>query len=106
MSRNDGFCTVTAIKEYVNLRGTTKGPIFIGENGYPVTRLNVENNLKALTLLAGLDSKVYNTRSFQIGRTTDLAESQESGYTIKQAGRWHSKAYQKYIRPSVFTLPR
>ena len=35
------------------------------KNGYPVTRLNVVNNLKELTLLDGLNSKVYNTHSFR-----------------------------------------
>ena len=30
MSRNDGYCPVTAIREYVNVRGMAKRPLFIG----------------------------------------------------------------------------
>jgi len=41
----------------------------------------------------------YNTHSFRIGGATSAAGVGTSQATIQQLGRWHSQAYQHYIRP-------
>ena len=99
------YCPVTALRTYLVHRGTSRGPLFIDENSSPITRANFSAYLKSCLRIAGLPDHRYNTHSFRIGRATQLAQDKVPQSEIQSVGRWHSDAYQKYIRPSYKQLP-
>ena len=98
-------CPVTALVEYLGLRGGRSGTLFIRENGKPVSRDFFAQKVKFLVGKAGLDPSRYNTHSLRAGRATDLAISGTPDAIIKQTGRWLSNAFEKYVRFNSFVLP-
>ena len=103
---NVQHCPVTALRNYILLRGRAPGPIFIDKTGNPVTRDGFAEHLKICLQLAGLPAHKYNTHSLRIGRTTKLALDGTTLAKIKLAGRWNSDAYLRYIKPTHFQLPQ
>ena len=99
-------CPVLALREYIDTRGGQHGPIFINQGGQPVTRKQLSVWLKTAVELTGAPSGRYNTHSFRIGRTTQLAAEGHSDETIRRTGRWKSDAYKGYIQIQSFSLPR
>ena len=100
------FCPVHSLNEYLRLRGQAPGPLFLDNCGHPVTRTRVSTVLKTCLTFFNLPQACYNTHSFRVGRTTQLAADNASDATIRHTGRWASNAYLKYIRPTNFTLPK
>lgn len=98
-------CPVKTLGQYLRLRGTSQGPLFIHQNHIPVERQTLSAALKSTIQLIGLKPENYNTHSFRIGRATQLAQDNHPHNTIQTAGRWHSSAYLRYIRPQTVTLP-
>ena len=98
-------CPVYTLRQYLQLRSNKGGPIFIDQNQSPIDRQLLSSTLKAMITLIGLKPENYNTHSFRIGRATQLAQDNHSYATIQTAGRWHSSAYLRYIRPNSITLP-
>lgn len=96
---NDKYCPILALLKYISLRGNQAGPLYIN-NRRPLTRHAFSSILKLTISSLGISPIRYNTHSFRIGRATDLASIGASTHFIKAAGRWHSNAYMKYIRPS------
>lgn len=99
------YCPVRALQNFITIRGSKKGPLFTHMSGHPLSRHDFSATLKSCLEFKGYCSKSYNTHSFRIGRATDLAAKQTPHTIIKSTGRWKSSAYQKYIRPTSFTLP-
>jgi hypothetical protein len=98
-------CPVKALQEYIPLRGSAPGPLFLKDNS-PISRQHFtkvfHNCLKYINLLPSS----YNIHSFRIGRTTDMAQQNVPYPIIQQIGRWHSTAFMKYVRPqNVSTIP-
>ena len=102
---NTTYCPVSALRQYLQIRGQTQGPIFVDVTTTPLTRDKFTYHLKLCLRLAGLSTISYTTHSFRIGRATQLAMKGASEATIKATGRWKSNAYNKYIPPSSFMLP-
>ena len=100
------FCPVKALSSFLAVRPAGEGPLFVDEFNVPVKRSHFSNFLKQCIELAGYPKHLYNTHSFRIGRTTQLAQDNTYESIIKRTGRWKSKAYHKYIRPQQFTLPQ
>ena len=98
-------CPVTALRNYLLLRGGAPGPIFIDKAGEPVARDGFAQHLKTCLQLAGLPAHKYNTHSLRIGRITQLALDRTTQTNIKIVGRWKSDAYLRYIKPTRFELP-
>lgn len=98
-------CPVQALRQYLQLRGISPGPLFIDENRIPIDRQRLSATLKSSIQLIGLNPANYNTHSFRIGRATQLAQDNHTHSTIQATGRWHSSAYLRYIRPQTITLP-
>ena len=98
-------CPVQAMDNYLNKRGTSDGLLFITQNGKPINRSQFTKVLKQCLELTGLKGR-YNTHSFRIGRTTELASRNFSEEIIRISGRWKSTAFRDYIRPKFVTLPQ
>lgn len=95
-------CPVFHLSNYLKLRGVTPGPIFLSK-GAPVTRHQFTYVLNQCLKYLQIPSLHYNTHSFRIGRTTDLALADVPHSTIQHLGRWKSNAYTKYIRPQYMS---
>lgn len=104
--QNNKFCPVKALLKYVSHRGDRDGPLFISQNSMrPVSRHFFSKTLKDCLSSLGVNNQRYNTHSFRIGRATDLAIHGAPSHVIKNAGRWRSNAYEKYIRLGQISFP-
>ena len=99
-------CPVRALKAFLRMRGGKSGPIFINKEGQPIKRTHLTNWMKKTLEMAGMPPARYNTHSFRIGRTTQLARDGYSDEIIRRTGRWKSNAYKDYIRINTFQLPK
>ena len=95
------FCPVQVLQQYLTLRGTRPGFLFLDQSGVLVQAAKVAAALnKALTAL-NVDPSSFNTHSFRVGRATDGAQAGASDAQLRSLGRWHSSAFRSYIRPLV-----
>ena len=90
--------SIAVLTRFLQARGDTDGQLFIHRNGKLFSRSFIAKTLRDDLYKLGYNPMDYNTHSFRIGRTTDLAEAGCSELQIAQLGRWTSKAYHKYIR--------
>ena len=58
------------------------------------------DRLKRMVESLGLPG-VFNTHSLRIGAATEAAAAGFSGHEIQKLGRWASRAFLTYIRPST-----
>lgn len=61
----------------------------------------LRNTLRTGAKALGLDPIRVTLHSLRIGAATTLAAAGASDYTIKQAGRWASDCYQRYVRDTA-----
>ena len=92
------ICPVEALLPYLAVRGSTEGPLFIIEEGSPLTRHCFSTELSSTLHAAGLETTQYNTHSFHIGAAISAKQASISDLHIKMLGRWQSSAYETYIR--------
>ena len=97
-------CPVKNMENYLAVRGTQPGPLY-HIAGVPLTRHQFSNTLNHCLKYLKLDPSHFNTHSFRIGRTTDMAAANVPHTTIKHIGRWKSNAFMKYVRPTITTMP-
>jgi len=95
------YCPVALVRQYLTYRGMAQGPLFVHSDGTTVCREWFTRLLKVNLALAGLDTRVFNTHSFRIGRCTQLVLDKYPDSYIQKLGRWSSTAYRKYVRPST-----
>ncbi len=79
-------------------RGNEPGPLFIFEDGSPLSRPRFVTVVRQALAAAGVDPKPYSGHSFRIGAATTAAKKGVEDSTIKMLGRWKSSAYQLYIK--------
>ena len=98
------LCAVQAVVSYLALRGHRPGPLFLLENGLPLTRSLVTDRLRAIPLSAGLPGD-FSSHSFRIGAATSAARACVPDHLIQVLGRWKRDAYKQYIRtpPDLIT---
>ena len=99
------YCPVKALKNYLSIRGKSDGPIFFDKTKKTISRNRFAKILKQTLKIAGYNEKHFNTHSFRIGRTTDLALKNVPLSLIKAIGRWKSNAFMKYIKIDHTVLP-
>lgn len=93
------ICPVIAMQQFMHLRSTGSGSLFIHANMLPVTRYQFCAILNKAVSSAGLSNQCVRSHSFRIGRATELAMAGVPSDQIKLMGRWQSDCYTKYIRP-------
>ena len=93
------LCPVAAMLSYLVSRGTNPGPLFRFEDGRPLTRSRLVDQLRLALSEAGIavDEARYSGHSFRIGAATTAAARGLEDSLIKTLGRWESSAYHRYI---------
>ena len=99
VQRQPNCCPVQILLDYLTLRGSTPGPIFI-LRGQAVTRKYFCDLLTGAIKRCGLNPSRYKGHSFRIGAASDAAERGLSDAQIRSMGRWKSNAFLSYIRLS------
>ena len=92
------ICPVKAVLSYIAARGFQDGPLFINQDGTPLSQAQLIANLRSTLTLAGIDCSHYSGHSFRIGAATTAAAKGLSEATIQALGRWSSDSYKRYIR--------
>ena len=90
-------CAVTHMHQYLMLRGSNQGCLFLAASGSPVSGAQFNQALKAALVFCDLPSDIK-SHSFRIGAATYAAEIGLSDSKIRSLGRWHSNAFLRYIR--------
>lgn len=91
-------CPVQALIEYIGIRPSTPGPLFVLSTGAPLTREYLVSNMRSALREAGLDDSAYSGHSFRIGAATTAAQRGLEDSLIQTLGRWRSDAYKLYIQ--------
>ena len=100
---HDTFCTVAFMEQYLKLRGSLPGPLFLF-NGKGVNRNFFALNLRFHLRISGYDPQFYKGHSFRIGAATTAASLGMTDQEIQKLGRWNSNAFKRYIRiPNLIT---
>lgn len=100
------ICPITAMMEYLLYRGVSQGPLFILQDGSPLSRTTLVTWLKQTVSRAGMDASRFSGHSFRIGAATTAAAKGISAETIQTLGRWASDSYKRYIHcpANTFTV--
>ena len=94
----DDLCPVSALLHYLTARGSRPGPLFVCENGKPLTKLKFVEEVRAALTEANLPAGQYAGHSFRIGAATTAAAAGLEDSLIQTLGRWKSSAYLLYVR--------
>lgn len=97
-STGDDICPVSALLRYLQARGKHPGPLFMEENGQPLTKAKFISGIRAALTEARLPAKDYAGHSFRIGAATTAAAAGLEDSLIRTLGRWKSSSYLLYIR--------
>ena len=92
------LCAVTALLNYLAIRGPVEGILFKFQDNSPLTKSKFVANFRQLLDAAGINSALYAGHSFRIGAATTAAANGVEDSTIQTLGRWKSSAYLSYIR--------
>ena len=94
------LCPVSAMLDYLNVRGMSAGPLFKFEDGRPLTRQRFVDEVRKGLKLAGINQDKYSGHSFRSGAATTAAARGVEDSIIKTLGRWESLAYLQYVKIS------
>ncbi len=92
---------VSAMRGYLEMRGTQPGPFFLDSAGRTVTKplIGCTGSRKCWHPLASrLTNMLYAGHSFRIGAATTAALVGIEDSMIQTLGRWHNAAFLQYIR--------
>ena len=96
------MCPVQAMQKYLELRGSTPGPLFVYPGQPVLSRTCFVQRLKSSLIWVGFDPASFKSHSFRIGAATEAAQRGLPDSEIQALGRWKSSAFKKYIRfPTV-----
>ena len=97
------LCAVHALLAYLAIRGDGPGPLFLCQNGQPLSRTLLTNWLQQIMASAGISGN-FSSHSFRIGAATVAGRNGIPDHLIQEQGRWKSNAFQSYIRPPSAAL--
>ena len=96
------LCAVHAVLAYLSLRGDSPGPLFLLQNGQPLSRTILTDWLRQIMSASGIPGN-FSSHSFRIGAASVAARNGIPDHLIQALGRWTSNAYHLYIRtPSEY----
>ncbi|XP_021364068.1 uncharacterized protein LOC110457221 [Mizuhopecten yessoensis] len=95
-------CPVTSLYNYIKMRGSSPGALFIDELGQPFPRARSESITRRCLVFCDLDVARYKGHSFRIGGASYAAAKGFTDAQIRLLGRWKTDAFKRYIRsPSL-----
>jgi hypothetical protein len=97
---NGPLCPVLALQQWGGLKtGNKKLPVFRFQDGTPLTGAKL-NRILDKTLGKYTDKTIgkFTTHSFRIGLASELGRLGCTDEEIKEAGRWSSRAFKRYIK--------
>ena len=97
------ICPIASVMAYLHRRGPAPGPLFLHENGQPLSRTQLSNFLQFTLSAVGITG-TYSGHSFRIGAATTAAQQGLPDHLIKTMGRWSSNAYLLYVRTPVQSI--
>ncbi|XP_015762149.1 PREDICTED: uncharacterized protein LOC107341260 [Acropora digitifera] len=98
-------CPVSLLLAYLNLRGTSPGPLFCWPDLSPISRNFFTQALADSLRFCDLDVSEYKSHSFRIGAASWAASKGMSDAQIRAFGRWRSNAFLRYIRAPSISSP-
>ena len=101
---NCAVCPVSAILAYLAVRGAQPGPLFLTQQGKPLTRHYFSSALTTILTNVGLPVQKFNTHSFRIGAATSAKQANISDSNIQMLGCWRIDTYKRYIHMSPFDI--
>ena len=87
-------CPVKELLEYIQVRSTDMGPLFVFQSGKMLSRQNLVRNLHEALVGEGIPASNYKGHSFIIGAATTAAHCGLEDSLIQSLGRW--TAYLSY----------
>ena len=94
---NYPLCALQAVMAYLTVRGNGGGPLFLFQDGRPLSRATLTSWIRQILASAGIPDN-FSSHSFRIGAATVAARNGIPDHLIQALGRWSSNAYQLYIR--------
>ena len=91
------LCAVNSVMSYLTHRGNVPGPLFLFQNGQPLSRSYLTDWLRQILASANIPGN-FSSHSFRIGAATVAARNGVPDHLIQALGRWSSSTYQLYIR--------
>ena len=86
-------CPVSALLDYLTVRGGQGGALFINKDGSPMRRRQFVLDVQKALQQAGFIGRHFNSHSFRIGAATSASQAGVPETTIKILGRWSSMTY-------------
>lgn len=90
------LCPFAATLGYLALQPKTPGPLFIFQDGSPLSRAQLVKHVREVLMLSGVDTTGYSGHSFRIGAASTAAKAGISDSLIQTLGRWMSAAFITY----------
>lgn len=97
--------SLQALLSYLSIRGDGPGPLFLFQDGRPLSRPLLTAWLRRILASAGVPGN-FSSHSFRIGAATVAARNGIPDHQIQALGRWSSTAYLSYIRTPAETLSK
>ena len=88
------LCPVVSLTNYLHLHGPGTGPLFIYQNGTPLSRSQLSSFLQTTLQSADIPGK-FSGHSFRIGAATTAARKGLPDHLIKTMGHWSSEQQQE-----------
>ncbi len=103
---DDDLCPVAALLQYIAIRGTHSGPLFIYADGKFLTKQSFVPRIREALSALGLNNTHYAGHSFRIGAASTAAKANIEDSMIKTLGRWESSAFLTYLRTPPALIAR
>lgn len=100
------YCPLHHLRQYLSLRGTKQGPLFINCDNSILLMATFRNHFKKILSFLDMSPKYYKPHSFRIGACTQAILSGYPENKVMAMGRWKSSAYKRYIRIPKLQLPK
>lgn len=99
--KNSIMCPVTALYDFMVVRGNKAGPLFTYPDAKGICRSYFTQKLQSALAHSNLPCGRFRGHSFRIGGATAAAQAGVPDAQIRRMGRWQSDAYMRYIRTRI-----
>ena len=100
------LCPITAILNFLKVRGSHPGPLFCWQSGSPLSKPSFVDRVRSALTTANLPADNFAGHSFRIGAATTAASAGICDSSIQSLGRWKSNVYLLHIRTAPQQLAR